>query len=216
MYADVRVKHVTPQPMEQFHGTLIISGLKMCLKLLQGYDLETIAQAKRRTSNPLINGEIVSGNSGATDPRSFQLLDKPLLIALACEDEFVTLNRIAMELASCGQRSLVVLSRYMPRLSSQNASLNLVFRRVAFEAHAEASLLSFTYWASSDPVVRTYIAMIAKVKLETCSSELTLYNNALPSELCPPVQSLPQSLKPVTFISPEASTLFSKNCTAFV
>ena len=56
--------------------------------------------AVRPTSNDPINGEIVSGSSGATAPSSFQFFVRPALTDEACSGEVVRLKRMAIELAS--------------------------------------------------------------------------------------------------------------------
>lgn len=96
-------------------------------------DSETDASLRyhRLTSNDPMKGEIVSGNSGATAPRSFQFFVNPALTEEACSVELVILNRIAIEFASWGHSSVEELSRNIPALGSQNTSLNLVLRAVA-------------------------------------------------------------------------------------
>lgn len=78
-----------------------------------------------------MNGDMVSGSSGATAPSAFQFFVRPALTDEARSAESVRLNRITMELASWGQSSVVELSRYNPALGSQKTSLNLDLRAVA-------------------------------------------------------------------------------------
>lgn len=113
--------------------------------------------SSRNTSNPLINGLIVSGSSGATGPSSFQFFSSPALTFCACSGDVVKLNRTANEFPSCGQRVVVVLSLNIPALSSQNALLNVVFNAVALAAQASARSVTLRCVASSVAVVRTCI-----------------------------------------------------------
>ncbi len=102
-----------------------------------------------------MKGEIVSGNSGATGPRSFQFFVRPLLMDAACSCDVVRLQRTAIELASCGQSVVVSLSLYIPVVGSQKTSLYFAFSAVAFAAHAEASAVSFMWEARSAAVTST-------------------------------------------------------------
>lgn len=88
-----------------------------------------------------MNGLIVSGSSGATGPRAFQFFCNPSLILFACVSDVVRLYRMANELASCGHKVVVLLSRYSPALSSQKASLNFALSAVAFFDHAVESVV---------------------------------------------------------------------------
>lgn len=170
------------------------------------------------TSNPLMNGEIVSGNSGATGPRSFQFCTRPSLIAEAWALDVVKLKMTASEFASWGHRVVVSLSRYRPREGSQKTSLYLALRADALLDHALAKADSLSGPAKFMLFIQTWheepYRQEAKHNGEL--SIATLYSNALASALCPPCPSLPQSLVPVTFSNPELSTLASKNWTAFV
>ena len=78
-----------------------------------------------------MNGEIVSGSSGATGPRSFQFFVRPSLTESACSGVIVRLYSTAIEFASCGQ-SVVVLSRDIPARGSRKTSWNLSLSRVGF------------------------------------------------------------------------------------
>lgn len=109
----------------------------------------------KRTSSEPIKGDIVSGSSGATAPKSFQFFVKPSLIEDKRPGEVVRLYRIAIEFASCGHSVVVSLSRYMPTLASQNTSLNLALRALALAAHASARVEAFRYVANSALLVRT-------------------------------------------------------------
>ena len=102
-----------------------------------------------------MNGEIVSGSSGATGPSAFQFFVRPLLTDIACARDVVRLYRTAIEFASCGQSVVVSLSRYIPALGSQKTSLNRCFRAVAFVAQADESEVSFTCEARSEAVTNT-------------------------------------------------------------
>ena len=108
------------------------------------------------TSSDPINGEIVSGSSGAIAPMSFQLFVRPSLIEFACSAEVVRLYKIAIEFASCGQSVVVSLSRYMPADGSQNASLKRVFNESALADQLDVRMESLTAEARSVPVVRTF------------------------------------------------------------
>ena len=107
------------------------------------------------TSRPLMNGEIVSGSSGATGPRSFQFFVKPSLTDAACSGVWVRLYSTAIEFASCGQSVVVSLSRYMPALGSQNTSLKRALSAVAFAAQAAESAGSGMCEAKSEAVTST-------------------------------------------------------------
>ena len=109
------------------------------------------------TSNDPINGEILSGSSGATAPMSFQFFVSPWLIEEACSAVFVRLKRIAIELASWEQSSVVELSRYIPALDDQKTSLNLDLRAVALVDQASERVVSLRSVASSAEVTRTFI-----------------------------------------------------------
>lgn len=70
----------------------------------------TVAAGAKNTSKPLMNGLIVSGNSGATGPSAFQFFISPSLILPAWFTDVVRLNSTAKEFASCGHRVVVRLS----------------------------------------------------------------------------------------------------------
>lgn len=73
----------------------------------------------------------------------------------------VTLKRTAKELASWGHRVVVVLSRYIPSSSTQNASLNFCFSAVALRVYVEERELRLSCDAREDAVVKT-LAMIIR------------------------------------------------------
>ncbi len=102
-----------------------------------------------------MNGEIVSGSSGTTGPRSFQFFCRPSLIEADWVIDVVKLNTTANEFASWGQSVVVSLSRYIPSSGTQNTSLYLTFREVAFFVQASSSVLSFKWDARSALVIRT-------------------------------------------------------------
>lgn len=103
-----------------------------------------------------MNGEIVSGSSGAIAPKSFQFLVKPSLIELACSVDVVRLYKTAMELASWGQSVVVSLSRYMPAEGSQNTSLKRVFSEDALDDQLDTKVDAFIAEASSVAVINVY------------------------------------------------------------
>lgn len=113
-----------------------------------------------------MNGEILSGSSGETGPRSFQFLLRPSLMEPAFSG-VVKLNRTGRELASCGQSVVVSLSRYIPRLSAQKTSLNFILREVACEDHAFLIVVALIYFARSALFVSTLVVDLF-LKLRDC------------------------------------------------
>lgn len=102
-----------------------------------------------------MKGEIVSGSSGATAPRSFQFRVSPSLTALACSADVVRLYRIAIEFASCGQSVVEELSRYIPAEGSQNTSLKRAFSVEPLDVQLAARDDWFTADARSLAVFKT-------------------------------------------------------------